>query len=256
MNEEKYQEFCQRYNKFKKNNLPTPFWDEERQTLEYVYYNNKKELAINSSLSSAIGNIACTGFYYPFTSKHMMAFKENGKIIRKFATKHTHAHFFEDVVKALYDSPESFNISLDEEKFYSKQELKYLKRIQKYLLFIGLKDLETSKFSVNRYHNKIHLKYENAIIHTFSDNLINDTLNNKRNFRIIDWYPEYLGDKIYQPSEFQALVVDINDNFKMFIEYTKREVKLYKDIKHIYIDNNLNDNDKVICQYFKVLKLF
>ena len=35
-----YNEFVKRYNKFKKNNLPTPFWDSERQTLEYVYFDN------------------------------------------------------------------------------------------------------------------------------------------------------------------------------------------------------------------------
>ena len=29
-------DFNSRYDKFKENNLPTPFWDEERQTLEYV----------------------------------------------------------------------------------------------------------------------------------------------------------------------------------------------------------------------------
>lgn len=31
-----------RYDKFKKNNLPTPFWDDERLTLEYVNIGNKK----------------------------------------------------------------------------------------------------------------------------------------------------------------------------------------------------------------------
>lgn len=33
-----YEEFNKRYDKFNKNNLLTPFWDEERQTLEYVYF--------------------------------------------------------------------------------------------------------------------------------------------------------------------------------------------------------------------------
>ena len=38
MKEGDYKEFIKRYDQFKKNNLPTPFWDEERQTLEYVYF--------------------------------------------------------------------------------------------------------------------------------------------------------------------------------------------------------------------------
>jgi len=37
MNEEEFQNFMKRYDKFKKNNLPTLFYDEERLTREYVY---------------------------------------------------------------------------------------------------------------------------------------------------------------------------------------------------------------------------
>ncbi len=33
-----YKTFCERYAKFRKNNLPTPFWDRERQVLEFVFY--------------------------------------------------------------------------------------------------------------------------------------------------------------------------------------------------------------------------
>lgn len=266
MSEEEYKEFCKRYDKFKKNNLPTPFWDEERQTYEFVYFYNgksffnsveaKDELEVNSSLTDALGDIAYTGFYYPFTSKQIMKRIENGKIITKVVVGHNHAHTFDEVVKALYYSPESFNISKDEEEFYSKQELKYLRRVQKYLLFIGMKDLETTKAPVSRYRNKKHSKYENALINKFTDKLIEDILNGKRNFSVIDWYPEYTGDEKYKPHEFRALIVDEEDNFKMFIEYTKREVKFYKDIKEIYSNDKLKDDDKVILRYFKVLEIF
>ena len=53
-------DFNSRYDKFKENNLPTPFWDEERQTLEYVclgcrrtIYNfdeNPKQVEVNINL--------------------------------------------------------------------------------------------------------------------------------------------------------------------------------------------------------------
>lgn len=148
-----YKKFIKKYDKFRKNNLPTPFWDDERQTLEYVYFcngksvfNNQKvnnELEVNPSLFEALGEIAFTGFYYSFTDRHFIGEKENGKYIWKSVIWHNHAHSFEEVVRALYDSPESFNIAKDEEQYYSKQELEYLRRVQKYLLFIGLKDLET-----------------------------------------------------------------------------------------------------------------
>lgn len=260
-----YKEFEKRYDKFKKNNLPTPFWDNERQTFEYVYFHNEKlflnsveqknELEINKNLTDALGDIANIGFYYPFTSKYIQEHREDGRIIKKILVGHNHAHSFEDVVESLYYSPESFSISKEEEEFYSKQELNYIRRVQKYLLFIGMKDLEINKIPVSRYRNKIHSKYENASIHKFTDTLITDVLNGKRNFSIIDWYPEYIGDKKYNSHKFQALIVDKEDNFKMFIEYTKREVKYYRDIKEIYINDKLKDDDKVILNYFKVLEI-
>lgn len=260
MKENEYNEFIKKYDKFKKNNLPTPLWNEE-ETLEYVYFHKDKEtknnLEVNYSLTKALGNIAFTGFYYSFTDKHMVGYKENGKLKIKFVTSHTHAHSFEEVVRALYNSPESFSISKDEEEFYSKQELDYLRRVQKYLLFIGMKDVETRKVPVSRYRNKIHSKYENACIYKFSDETINDILTGKRDFRAIDWYPECReNNKRYKPKEYQALIVDQEDNFKMFVEFTYKEVKYYKDIKNVYKREDLNDDDKIIVFHFKILETF
>lgn len=266
MNEFEYKEFIKRYDKFKKNNLPTPFWDEKRQTLEYVHFHNgksvingeivKNELNVNSRLSEALGEIAFTGFYYPFTDKHFVGWRENGKYIHKLVVEHSHAHSFEEVVEALYGSPESFNIAKDEESFYSKQELKYLKRVQKYLLFIGMKDLEERKTPVSRYRNKVHSKYEKSFLYEFDDENIEKILNGKIDFRVINWYPEYSGPEKYKPKEYQALIVDQENNFKMFVEFTHEEVKFYKDIKNVYKRNDLKDNDKLIIKHFKILEIF
>lgn len=268
MSEEEYKTFCKKYDKFKKNNLPTPFWNEISQTYEYVYFYNynynssldnnevKSQLEVNGSLPKVLGDIAYTDFYYPFTSKSIQMWKENGKRITKVVVGHNHAHSFDEVVMALYNSPESFNVSKEEEEFYSKQELEYIRRVQKYLLFIGLKDLETVKAPVSRYRNKKQAKYENAIVKTFSDELIKDILDGNRDYSIIDWYPEYNGDVKYRQHEFQALIVDKEDNFKMFVEFTKREMKFYKDVKKICKNDKLKDDDKVILQYFKVLEVF
>lgn len=267
MNEFEHKEFIKRYDKFKKNNLPTPFWDEERQTLEYVYFHNgksildnkesKDELEVNSSLSKALGEIAFTGFYYSFTCKHIIGWKENDKFIEKWVVGHSHAHSFEEVVRALYYSPESFSIANDEEQYYSKQELEYLRRVQKYLLFIEMKDLENRKEPTSRFRNKIHSKYKNALIYKFNDDALNDILMGKRDFRVIDWYPEYSrNDKKYKPKEYQALIVDKEDNFKMFVEFTYEEIKFYKDIKNVYIRNDLKDDDKLIVNHFKILEIF
>lgn len=266
MKESDYKEFIKRYDQFKKNNLPTPFWDEERQTLEYVYfyngksiYNSKKakgELEVYPNLMEALSDIAFTGFYYPFTGKHMVTWRENGKLVQKAVVEHDHAHSFEEVVKALYTSPESFYIASDEEQYYSKQELIYLRRVQKYLLLIGMKDLEVGEVSNSRFQNKIHAKYENVFIYRFSDDALKDILNGKRNFRVINWYPQYVGDKTFKPKEYQALITDQEDNFKMFVEFTHEEVKHYRDIKNLYKNNDLKDDDLVILCHFKILESF
>lgn len=259
-------DFSERYNKFKKNNLPTPFWDEERQTFEYVYFYNgksiinfeesKDQLEVSTNLTDALAEIATTGFYYSFTSKYIEAWQENGKIVRKITVGHSHAHSFEEVVRALYASPESFSISKKEEEFYSKQELEYLKRVQKYLLFIGMKDLETRKAPVSRYRNKRHSKYKNAIIYKYTNEEIEKIINGNLNFQVTKWYPEYSGNEKYKPKEYQALIVDKEHNFKMFLEFTKRELKKYQDIKSIYKIDDLNDDDNVIVTYFKILEIY
>ena len=259
MTEEEYNNFVKRYDKFNNNNLPTPFWDEERQVLEYVhFYKNKgtKELDVSSTLEYSLGDITNASLYYPFNAKKIITYLEKNKRIFNVEVGHSHEHCFEDVVKALYYSPESFSISKEDEEFYSKQQLEYLGRVQKYLLFIGLKDIESQKIPVSRFRNKKQSKYDGAYVHEYSDKLINDIKNNNRDFVIYDWYPEYSENKKYKPHEYRALIVNENDDFKLFIEYTKTEIKTYKDIKDIIKDTKYKDDDKIILKYFKVLEIF
>lgn len=140
-----------KYDKFKDNNLPTPFWNDERQILEYVYYentkNNKKILNISTNLTECLGDISLNGLYFPYSYKvSTKDFTE--KVING------HAHFFNDVLKVLYDYPESFEISEHDKDYYSKQELEFIIRVQKYLLSLELKDLKNSKFELSRYKSK------------------------------------------------------------------------------------------------------
>lgn len=255
MNEIEYKEFIKRYDEFRENNLPTPFWDEERQVLEYVYFYNK-QLKVTPKLSEALGEIAFTGFYYPFTDKHIVGWKENDKFIQKCIIGHNHVHSFEEVVRALYNSPESFNIAKDEEQYYSKQELEYLTRVQKYLLFIGMKDLKIQRNSNNRFKNKKYSKYKNAVVYRLSNDVLCKVINKEIDFKIMKWYSEYSGNKTYKPKEYQALIVDEEYNFIMLVEFTYEELKLYKDIKSIYKRDDFKDEDKVIISHFKILEFF
>lgn len=252
------------YLKFKKNNLPTPLWCDDHQILEYIHFNNQQligdsnnlepQLEVNSSLAEALGRIVNHVFYYSFTAKYLQAKKVNGKLIDKTIVGHMHAHSFDEVVKFLYNSPESFSISKEEEQFYSQQELQYLKLVQKYLLLIDLKDINVDKIPATRYRNKLHTKYSNATIYQFNDKTIKDIINGKRTYLVTTWYPGYLNHQ-YKPGQSQLLITDKDYNFKIFIEFTKSEVKKYKDIKTIY-PKDLTDDDNIIIDYFKIIEIF
>ncbi len=261
MQKRKFNEFMKRYDKFKNNNLPTPFWDDERQTLEYVNIGNRKniynfdnldnKMKIYNNLTSALEDVADISFYYPFYAKHQELTKNESK----FVVGYTHTHSFENVVEFLYQSPESFYISSEDKEFYSKQELRYLKKLQKYLLFIGLKDIESNKVPVSRYRNKLHEKYKNAYIISLNDEILNNILNAKMNFIANKWYSDYKENK-YKKKEYQCLITDKDYNFKLFIEFNYDELKLYKDIKDLNHIDNINDFDKVIVRYFNIIERF
>lgn len=263
MTDLEYKEFAKRYEKFKNCNLPVRYWDEERQTLEYVYFENKKESEewrnynISDCLFESLSNIAFTGLYYSFDCGGYI--EDNGVFIKKVG--HNHAHSFEEVVSYLYDYPETFSISKDEEEYYSKQELKYLRRVQKYLLFIGLKDVEEPKydkegnyiFDYSRYSNELQDKYRDCRIITCKDFTINAIdSGDKKYFIFLTSYPEVYKDE--NQMDDKALIVDEEDNFKFYIKYSHYRKCMYKDIMDVYINDNLRLEDVVILEYFDVIE--
>ena len=221
-----------------------------RKTI-YDFDNAKNKMEVYNYLTEALENIANVGLYYPFTAKYQELTKDE----IKFVVDHTHSYSFENVVGALYQNPESFYISKSDEEFYSKQELRYLKKLQKYLLFIGLKDVETEKIPISRYRNKLHEKYKNAYIISLTSELLNNILNGKINFIVYKWYNGYKENK-YGKNEYQCLITDKEYNFKLFIEYTYTEIKLYKNIKDLYHIDNINDTNKVIVKYFHIIERY
>ena len=264
MKKKEYQTFLERYNKFKNNNLPTPFWDEERQTLEYIYFDQKEKkntlndskLHINYNLTDALEDLTYASFYYSYNSKLFHRKKIDDNNYEDISlVGHTHAHSFEEVVNDLYNFPESFSILKEDEHFYSKQELEYLRKVKKYLLFIGLKDSASYKKSITRYRNSKQKKYENAYIYKFSNKEINLILKGK-NYLIYEYLELYKENKIYNKGEYQALIVDEEDNFKLFIEFTHENIQSYYSVKNVYHNDKLNDTDKVLVRYFKVLEKY
>ena len=256
MNKKEYKNFSKRYDKFKNNNLPTPFWDDERQTFEYVYCkpdkfnskdNSNERIIVTNNLTDALEDICLTSLYYSYTCK-LISWKDG---IVSVKVGHTHAHSFEEVMRDLYSFPESFSISQEEEIFFSKQELESLRKVQNYLLLIGLKDEDEFKPKVIRYRNKLHKKYGDIPQYKLPNHIIEGLMSGQINFIVNKFYKEeYLNENFY------ALIRDEFGNFKIYIKVYKQEIKKYGEIKDIWLDNKFDDNDMLVISYFKVSKYF
>ncbi len=271
--------FNKRYRKFKNNNLPTSFWDEKRQVLEYVYYNSElnywekywrnislkehndfdRKLHVNTNLTQALEDIAGCSFYYPYTSGYFAwptKEDENHDIKIKYGPSHSHS--FEEVVRSLYDFPESFKITKEDEIYYSEQELIFLRKVQKYLQFIGLKDVKSYKQNNDRFQNEKQTKYGSAFLHTYENKTIEDFISGKRNFVVIipsdiKFYKDY---EEFPNHDYTELMQDKEYNIRLFVEYTHRAVITYKEIKKVYKSSELKDDDKLVVMYFKIIEIF
>lgn len=127
-----------RYKKFKDCNLPYPFFDNKRNTFEWVKYTNK-QCIVEPSLLYAIGDIARAGVTYHY-KRNVSELVKDKKF--KCSPMVNHCHNFDEIVQALYNYPESFIIPDEFLHEYSKQELQYLKQVKSYLLLIDLKDIK------------------------------------------------------------------------------------------------------------------
>ena len=249
MTEFDYKTFNKRYEKFKKNNLPTPFWDRERQVLEYVFYEKGYcNDGYNISTTLVDSFRSKLSFYYSFNS---ITITKDGK--KKVG--HRHEHTFEDVVRDLYDYPVSFSIPKKDEIYYSKQELSYLKVLKNYLLLVGLNDVE-DVVRVSRYRNKLVKKYQNAIILKVDNRVINNIIKGKCTFFAVkkSKYNDEL--KKYKKGELQYLILDNKYNFRLLIEYVEKKKQKYQEVKKQVKVSNTKDNDEVMVNYFKVLEIF
>ena len=233
----------EKYEKFKDCSLPAPFYNKEKDILEYVWYdktNAEDKLNVSYSIANALEDFAMTSLYYSFKARHLTGKLVDDKWVFEERYGQLHEHDFESVVKYLYQCPESFKITDDDKEFYSKRELAYLDAIQRYLLFIGLKDDLSIRKSYARYKNKKALKYANSSICKFSNEEI-DLIIKGQNYIIIDYYE---GAKNFEFKEGfnHSLVLDENLEFRLFIERINDEICE-------------DENSKYIKENFKVLEI-
>ena len=240
-----------KYDKYKKNNLPTPNWNDERKIMEYVWFKDDN-LQLSDELSYALEEISLAGLYYPYIDKHVESYLKGKKWIRNVVIGHNHGHSFEEVIKALYYSPESFKIEKKDYKYYSAQQLEYLKRIQNYLLLIGLKDLGNNKISNSRFRNKLHKKYYDCVLIEMKSKNINNLIKGKIDYRVVKYHKGYNPDT-FEPHK--ALIVDENNNFRLYVDIIATKYKKRKDIKGYYFTNKPKENSKVIVYYINIIEV-
>ena len=97
-------------------------------------------------------------------------------------------------------------------------------------------------------------KYGHAIIHKYPKKVIESIMLGKCNFSVNEWYDDISYDKDIEP--FDALIVDEDYDFRLYVKYVHREVEKYKEIKDIYEIKDFNDDDKVVVTYFEILEKF
>lgn len=191
---------------------------EEWQVLrEDTFYRNEKiitKVRNFGDMYEAFSDIIDSSFYYPYNIK--IVSEKNLKTIG-----HSHAHSFMEVVEIVYYYPESFSIDKADYEFYSKQELKYLKRLQNYLLAIGLKDIEkyNKKELIKRAKNKKAKQFSEY--QTIETKYANDIITGKIK-NMVTKYFEFLND--YKTEK--CLLLDKENNYLGIILTKRRKIKL------------------------------
>ena len=250
MNKEIPKKTAKRFKKFKNFNLPASFYDKERNVSDYAYYDKNNKLCYSSNLLDPFKEIINIEFYYTCHSKYFI--EDNNEIIIEEGFYFSDS--FEEIIELLYDFPESFKLLDDDKRKYNEQQIQFLTRLKNYLLLIGLKDLKNNKIPLDRYKNKLQEKYKDAHIIKFQNKILKDFINKKYNFD----YRKFILDRqiINKEDNFKALLVDEDENFRLYIRFLDSEVKKYKEIKNIINDEKLKDEDEVVLRYFEILEIF
>ena len=261
-----------RYIKVKSCNLPYPFWNKKRQTFEWVRYSKDyKCYCVEPSLVYSIGEVARTGVTYHYKAKLY------GREFPTQTIKHrlmvNHCHSFEEVVKALYDYPETFSVPNEFLDEYSKQELDYLKKAKKYLQLIELKDIKPSKerelldekwnnvytkkrksikdllflFNYQKRWRKIIFnedlkRYSNEFVQKYDFCRFMDLDNEKIANAIMDGEKNYKIDVKYSFSQSfknQKYLVSYDNNYLGIVEIVDEKVIKFKDLSEDMVNYKL-----------------
>lgn len=252
-----------KYRKLDKCNLPFRFYNKKSEQCEWVNYknfiDNTSRYDSNILLLDALSDICKIGLTYHYNINNN----------KKDKNYQNHSHDFNSVLKDLYFYPESFNIPDEFKNNYSRQELNYINELQKYLLFIELKDFKNSKeyYSIeekckkllakdkinlidkakitylskkgqkinyqdmlDRCHNKKYAKYQDYGQLIFPKEKIENIIDNGQDF-LIHYSPFFKNDDdIYSTIGHKYLLKDENYNILACIEIIDNKKMKFKDL--------------------------
>lgn len=218
--------------KYKNCSLPYGVWGKEiKLYYSNFYLNNKKVLDCNTSLVEALNYNMCTEFYYSFNIKNNHHDCHDGHCENcSCSNEHEHAHAFNEVVEMLYLYPESFYLTEKDYECYSKQELAFLNRTKKYLLYVGRKD--TDNITKELCENELADELLKCNIRFLDKNTIKNILNGKQKeiIEVIDPENPYLTD------ENKDLLMDNEYNIYGVINTKVKEKVSLKEFKKMDID--------------------
>lgn len=262
-----------RYHKLSKCNLPFGFYNKRKDKFEWVnyvkYHDNTTGYNNNTYLMDALSDICKVDLTYHYNIKNKST-DQNYQ---------SHSHDFDSVLKELYLYPESFSIPNEYKNNYSTQELNLINEMQKYLLFIELKDFQNSKEynliekkcekifakekmnlidkikiaylskrsqKINyqnrlvRCHNKRQEKYQDYGHLIFSKEKIENIINNQQDF-LIHYSPFLKNDNDYSSTiGNKYLIKDEDFNILGSIEIIENKIIKFKNLEQI-LDKKVNN---------------
>ena len=249
-----------RYKKFKNCSIPYQFYDNKRNTFEWVMYdNNTSEYKISNNLQKALENNINYNLIYHYKAKIYGREKSNQEM--KYRMMVSHCHSFDEIIAKLY-YPETFEIPKEYLNEYSKQELDFLKQLKNYLKLIELKDYKISEKSTNKKITQKEnlMRYENSKAKEYSMIKPIWFKDITTALAIINGTKDYMIDINYSFSSNklnEKWLVIAENTYLGIVEVTKEDIIKFKNLEENMVNykqagfKNFNDYKKSLLNKFK-----
>lgn len=246
---------------YKHCSLPYPILDKKNNLFYWVFYDKeRRNLLKKENLQYALENFTKMGLLYHYQA-NLYSNRKNERPIYRIMVGYCTS--FVEVIRALYDYPDTFVIPKEYESEYSKQELAYLKQLQNYFHVIGLKDEKKSaelntiimklnelvgtrkmlkrkrlekrkeklieKERMQRYTNSKAEKFLHyQTIYEKKESVITSFLQEERDYRIYRGHNPHVG-------EFSFLL-DSEGNYRAILEFISEEELKFRDLTEDMVD--------------------